>query len=288
MSERSGFFNSFEGDRVYTAAQFVEYFSLFIGNGIFWGGNYVKVNAHAGMDIKVEVGNAFINGYFYINETAPKTITVEPAYATKPRIDRVVLRLDLSQPRRLIFATVKKGEASDTPVPPELQRNNAVWEIALADIRVNAGVTSILQTNITDLRLNKELCGVVAGLVNQPDLTQIFNQYLAKYNELLLLQKDYEGWFSQIKAEIHAQYNTDFDDWSRRPGYTKTTEFLANGNITEKIVNTINKSILATRSTEFLANGNIKETLSFTEPLLTTIKTTIFNADGSISEVISA
>ena len=305
MAEWSSFFNSFEGDRRYTAAEFVEYFASFIGNGVFWGGNYLKVDAVTGMDVQVNVGKAFINGYYYSNRDAAKRLTLGPAHATLPRIDRVVLRLDLSQGGRAITAVVKPGTPAATPAAPGLQRDNAAWELGLADVRVNAGAVSVLQSNITDLRLSGQFCGIVAGLVDQPNLDSIFNQYQAKFTEISTgwdtwfnatkadyptwkaakdtewnaLKTAFQGWFDQVKAELYAQANTDFEDWSRRAGYRKTVTFETNGNINESIVNVLNSTVLATRATTFNGDGSITEKVVFNNPALTTTKTTVFGTN---------
>ncbi len=287
MAEWSCFFNSFEGDRRYTAAEFAEYFAGFIGNGVMFGANYLKVNKNAGMEVLVMPGKGFINGYYYINKSLPKVLVLEPSHITKPRIDRIVLRLNLAHAGRYISAMVKTGEPADSPVPPGLQRDNAVWELGLADVRVNPGVFEILQSNITDLRLSAAYCGIVTGFLEQPDLTQIFNQYNARYEELnshwLAWKNSYEGWITQVKAEAFANVSTDFDDWTRRTGYRLTTTFQPNGNITEEIRNRGNNTLLAGRVTEFLSDGRIKETITFTDPALVTSKTTTF-LDNTITE----
>lgn len=316
MAEWSSFFNSYQGDRRYTAAEFVEYFASFIGNGVFWGGNELKVNSKSLMDITVNTGKAWINGYYYVNRDAVKTLTLEPAHLTLSRIDKVVLRLDLSQPVRRIHATVKKGANADNPTAPALQRDNAIYELGLADIRINPNVSTIQQSNITDLRLNASYCGVVAGLVNQPDLTSIFNQYQSKFNEVSTgwdswfagtkgnwntslsnwnaafadVKALFEGWFAQIKAELFSQVSTDFEDWSRHGGYTMKTNFLSSGNIEETLQNKLNNSVLATRVTEFLADGRIKITLTYSEPRLKTSKIISFGSNlitEDITEVMS-
>jgi len=290
----------------------VEYFASFVGNGVFWGGNYVKVDALTGMDVQVGVGKAFINGYYYSNQDAAKRLTLGPAHASLARIDRVVLRLDLSQSGRNITAVIKPGTPAATPVAPALQRDNAAWELGLADIRVNAGAVSVAQSNITDLRLASQYCGVVAGLISQPDLSDIFNQYQARFNEINsdwddwfeninadwpawkatrdnewnMFKSGFQGWFDQIKAELYATVNTDFEDWSRRAGYKKTVTFGADGNISESIMNMSNYSVLAARNTTFNADGSIVEKLTFNDPALATTRTVTFGND-MVTEVYS-
>ncbi len=218
-----------------------------------------------------------------------------PAHLTKSRIDAIVLRLDLNNSVRAINLKVVTGTPDDSPVPPTLTRNSAIWELGLAFIRINPNVTQILQSNITDLRLSTAFCGVVAALIHQPDLSTIFNQYQTKYNEVnlswnsfyqttenqwLALQSAYTGWFNQIQAEIYTTVCTDFDDWSRRTGYKTVTTFNSNGSITESIENINNSSILATRNTSFPNSTTITETITFNQPSLSVTKTTVFGSSN--------
>jgi hypothetical protein len=73
----------------------------------------------------------------------------------------------------------------------------------LADIYVGAGVISISQSAITDLRLNTELCGIVHGTVEQVDTTTLFNQYLTWLQEKKnQYNQDMLAWTAQKKSEF--------------------------------------------------------------------------------------
>ena len=61
-------------------------------------------------------------------------------------------------------------------------RNDDTYELALADISVNNWVISIHNSYINDLRLNKELCGIVSGTVEEVDTTEVFNTYVSVKN----------------------------------------------------------------------------------------------------------
>ena len=92
MAEKYGFFNSSGGDRVYNAADFAGYFSKLVSNGIFSKtADNLKVAAASGMNLTVQAGSAWIDGYCYEN-TDPLTLTISTADGVNPRIDRVVLR----------------------------------------------------------------------------------------------------------------------------------------------------------------------------------------------------
>ncbi len=163
MTVRSGFFNSIGGDRKYDAARFAEYFGSFIGNGIFpQPANGLKVTANSNMTVTVQPGKAWINGYFLVNDDN-YILTIENADGALNRIDRIVARYDVID--REIRLQVKKGTFSSSPVAPSMQRDSDAYELALADIYIAFGTTSIVQANITDLRKDVNYCGVVDSLI---------------------------------------------------------------------------------------------------------------------------
>lgn len=190
--EKSSFFNSVSHDRTYKAEDWAEYFSSFIGNGVFpVPSTGLQVTANDGMNVTVKTGKAWINGYFYFN-TSDLNVTLATADGQLNRIDRIVVRWDLTN--RLISAEVKSSSFSASPSAPLLQRDADIYELALADIYVGAGVTAITQSNITDQRLNTSLCGVVAAVVDQID-TEAFNAQL-------------QAWFAEYQSLSAAEYNT--------------------------------------------------------------------------------
>jgi len=161
--EKSGFFNSSSGDRVYNAVDFAAYFGDLVSNGLFLKtADVLRVSAAGGMLVQVAVGSGWINGYHYQN-TLPLDLTIPTANGVNPRIDRVVLRWD--NVARSITAQVKSGVAQAVPVPPELTRSADIWELGLADVFVDRAAASIPQSAITDTRMNQQLCGMVNSTV---------------------------------------------------------------------------------------------------------------------------
>ena len=134
---------------------------------------------------------AWINGYFYFN-TGDLAVELDTADGQLNRVDRVVVRWDLTN--RVMSVKVKSSSFSASPTAPALQRDADIYELALADIYVGAGVTAITQSKITDQRLNTSLCGVVAAVVQQID-TAAFNAQL-------------QAWFAEYQSLSAAEYNT--------------------------------------------------------------------------------
>lgn len=188
--EKSSFFNSVNKDRKYKAEDWAEYFSSFIGNGIFPNpSNNLMIEVSSGMTLKVNVGKAWINGYFYYN-TDDFFIVLDNPDGVLKRIDRIVLRWDKTE--RKISVEVKKGTFASQPVAPDLQRDADAYEIGLADIFIDNGVVNLSQSSVTDLRQNKAYCGLVTGTVNQIDGTGLFSQYDSIFND----------WFENIKETL--------------------------------------------------------------------------------------
>lgn len=188
MAQKSSFFNSVGGDRKYRAEDWATYFGSLIGNGYFAGDSTsLQVVAGDGMRVTVKAGRAFINGYFYWL-TEDMTLNLDTADGVLSRIDRVVVRL--SHADRAIVAAVKKSDYASSPTAPELQRDDDVWELALADVLVGVGATAITAANVTDTRLDSNLCGPVAALIKQID-TEAFTQQV--YALMQKLEADIQG-----------------------------------------------------------------------------------------------
>ena len=161
--EKSGFFNSTGGDRVYNATDFASYFGKLVSNGIFYAlPTNLQVTAGSGMQVVVLAGSAWINGYAYEN-TDTLELDIATADGVNPRVDRVVVRW--SAVERSIRLVMLTGMATASPVAPALTRNNDVYELGIADIVVPKGTVLIVAQNITDTRLNTSLCGLVNSLV---------------------------------------------------------------------------------------------------------------------------
>jgi hypothetical protein len=161
MTEKYSFFGSAEGDiRQYDQTDYAEVYKRYIKTGVFPSVENELVVAQtvpARLAVQVNTGQAYIEGYWYGN-TSIKEIDLPAADAVHPRIDRIVLRLDVVNERK-ITAEYLQGTAAVAPVAPDLTRTDQIYEISLAQVRVNAGATSILNANITDERSDLTLCG---------------------------------------------------------------------------------------------------------------------------------
>lgn len=218
---RSGFFNSnITGyddygnpiyDRAEEASFFAEFFADFIGNGVYPNPSTgMQVIADEGMNLKVQTGSCFIKGYRGKVEEVGEIVTLEQADTNYSRIDRIVARLNLEA--REIELHVLKGTPGTNPIAQDLTRNSNIYELALADVTVGKNVSVITQANIADTRLNTSLCGIVSGVIEQVDMTTLFNQYQSWFEEKQAQSDtDYQQWFNDFSELSETEFNVWFN-----------------------------------------------------------------------------
>lgn len=209
MSYTSGFFDAVDlgggdYDREYSAATFAHYFSLLVKNGVFPDpstGMQVKASTNTDMHVSVQPGSGWINGYYItVPENSPEVLTVPTANPSLSRIDSVIMGLNYVE--REIQLYIKPGAVSASPIPVSLQRDNDLYELELAQISVAAGVASIVQANITDMRQNTSRCGIVKGTIDQIDTTDLFAQY----------DDAFQTWFADIQAQLSGDVATNLQN----------------------------------------------------------------------------
>lgn len=198
MAEKYGFFNAVETssgvyDRTYNAEDFANYFSKFISNGVFIEPtNGLKVSAQSGLKVTVKAGSAYIDGYYY-ELTEDKTLTVQVNSSSYVQTDSVVIRLDKTNRKMSLELKNNSTNVSNTSTVKELQ---------LATIRKSVGVSSISASNITDKRPYNEVCGFVAGVVQQISTSDLFSQFTSMFNE----------WFDGIKGQLSGDMATSLQN----------------------------------------------------------------------------
>lgn len=172
--------NQMESDRLYEAEIFRKYFAKFLSTGVYFGDyknykeNSMKVTADGGLNIKVAPGCGIIEGADYENEESRLFTLERPSSGS--RTDRVIVKLDKTLATRETQLYIKQGSGT---TPATLQRDNNIYEICIAEVVVKS-TTNITISDITDKRLDKNLCGIVTSLisVDGEELYQKFQQYI--------------------------------------------------------------------------------------------------------------
>jgi hypothetical protein len=197
VTEHYYMFDSVDGDREYTAQDFADYFNELLTTGVFYrnGQPSLKVTQGTGLHTSLDIGAAYVEGYVYRN-TEPIEFLHAAGDPSYPRIDRIVIRLDKSISKRYVRAFIKEGTPATNPQPPELQRDNMVYEISLAQVRVNPGASTI--ATVTDERLNQSVCGLVSSVIEIPtdDFLADWDVFMNSVNNQLtqLIEDSQQQW----------------------------------------------------------------------------------------------
>lgn len=193
-------------DRLYNDEDFCNYLNKVIGNGVFPNpSTQFEVTKANLFNVSVKPGEAWINGHKVVSDE-DVTIVVAPADSIYDRIDRIIVYSDSEN--RVGGLDVLTGIPTSTPVAPELTRTDDRYELGLATVYVKANSTEIY--TVTDTRPDSAVCGWVAGLIQQVDVSTIYNQWLTAYRNLYsqmqvwqaAMQADFESWLSTLTSEL--------------------------------------------------------------------------------------
>ena len=145
-------FNDVASDRLYSAADWQEYFKSLVGNGVVGEtGNELAIIQQTvpNKSIIVSTGAVAINGAMRVVDVA-FNLTLADNTSGNPRIDRIVARLNTTD--RKLEILVKQGTPGASPSAPALTQDATTWEISIAKILLANGFSSVVTANITDER----------------------------------------------------------------------------------------------------------------------------------------
>ena len=192
MSVTSGFFNSQNGDRKYTAEQFSELFNSLITDGVFSniGSAFMVSAGSSGMTVNVGVGRSWFDSIWLYND-ALLPIALSPSEVLLNRIDAVVIEVDKAEGVRAGSIKIVEGTPLSTPSKPVLTKDANVTQYPLAYIYVAAGATSITQANITNAVGTSE-CPYVTGILKTQEIDNIVAQW----------QSEFDIWFENLDVTL--------------------------------------------------------------------------------------
>lgn len=152
-------------DRVYTAEDIRRPYDVVFTDGIKPDADgtladFLKVTATGGLGISVAAGHAKLGGAWFWNKSA-FNITLDVG-STSVRYDCVIVRNDDSDSVRDPMIYIKSLSA--VPTVSDLIRNDKIYEVCVAYIRVPALATGIAASDITDTRDEGRLCNVMSGV----------------------------------------------------------------------------------------------------------------------------
>lgn len=230
MAQRSGLFDSTEivetiegypkGNRAETADFFAKYFSNFISNGVFAKPTTnFQVTASGGMTVNIKPGSCFINGYMAWDEENEShefpTDTARHDYYFIQRLylpDGAITKMWLTDP-----------DVTSIPV-----RTATTHDLIIAMVRVPANGREITDSMITDYRFDTDKCGIVHGVIDQLDTSDIalqLNTAVQEYitaaeNSLVTWQGSFDQWFEAVKNQLSGDAATALEANKMARAYT--------------------------------------------------------------------
>lgn len=169
ITYKAGFYNNKKDangndDRVYTAEDIRKPYTSIYSRGIKpeadgTAGATLKVSATGGMNISVASGEANLGAWFE-NDSA-FIITLDTSTGSD-RYDCVIIRNDDNDGVRMPSIYIKS--LTRVPTANDLTRNDKIYEICVAYVRVPALADQITQSNIVDTREDGQLCNVMSGV----------------------------------------------------------------------------------------------------------------------------
>lgn len=277
---RSGFFNSVDGDRLYDANRFAEYFASFIGNGVFSEpASCLQIQVDSGMDVKIKEGKAWINGYILVNDA--DYIETIPSEAVLNRIDRYVVRLHFANREMTIVR--KQGTASSSPVAPAVTRDANMYELSLALITIASGTSTLTTGMITDTRTDTDVCGYVSSTITTTPYLAPLRVIKSDESGKLSVSSvtDIElGYLSGVTSPLQAQIN------AKQATINGAASTIVSSNLTNNRALVSNGSGKVAVST--VTDTEIGYLSGVTSPLQTQINAKQATINGAASTIVSS
>ena len=178
------------------------------------GDNFAVTASGTGMSVTLQPGygwlrrNAHWGTVVWMEE--PETFILDPADGTLSRIDVIALRLD--KDNNTAQPILRKGTFSNAPTFTAPVRDTHADEVYAASILVQPGAVKILQSEVTDLRLNETYCGIMRdGITGIPtaQLQEQAQQLIEQLRTELQGVKDQTG--LMLKSVYDADNNGEVD-----------------------------------------------------------------------------
>ena len=210
MSFSFGFFNAKNMDRTYTAEDFTNYLSSIICNGVFdTYGNCFSVTAGIGTTVVIGTGKAWIDGHYFINDTAYTLDLTKYVDESLSRYVTIGISCDVSENVRACKLEVKTGTAATTPTISVFEDTASKKFLTIAAVFLKGGTKTITSDNIFDIREDENKCGYVKCVLGK-----------CRVSEILMALSIYRSTVADLKEQVQdlssqvASLTTRLDDFT--------------------------------------------------------------------------
>ena len=191
MAFHSGFFNSKNLDRTYTAENFNDYLSSIICNGIQdnYGDCFKLTAASSGLSVSVGRGKAWINGHYFINDARYSIDLSEYMDESLPRYVGLAIYLDTTEAVRSVTLKLFPGTPAENPQLPSIPQDEDHVRLLMYAVRLNPGATELSERDWYDYREDRNVCGYCRCILGKCRVTEMLAQLaqieadISEYNE---------------------------------------------------------------------------------------------------------
>lgn len=216
MAITYGFYDSYNGDRKYTAGQISSMFDGLITDGVFEeiDEKFMTIPSE-GMQVIVKSGKAWFDHTWLIND-AWYTLTIPKSDITRDRWDAIVLETNHDDTVRRSEIKVIQGEPSYAPVKPTMVTGALINQHPLAYVKVRASTTVILASDI-EIRVGFSDCPFITGLLQVTSLDDLFNAWNQQFHDFQeSKEQDYQSFLDSSQKVFNdwmLEQQTSFMTW---------------------------------------------------------------------------
>lgn len=214
MALTYGFFDSINGDRLYSSSQLSTLFNGIISDGVFANiGSMLNVTApDNGRYVIVGTGRAWFNGIWVNNDSAfpiPRNVNdqitdIVPDFQFT-RIDAVVIKIDRSMAVRAATIELFAGEPAPNPVKPVPIDTDYVSYHVLAYITIPPNATQITNSMI-EIAVGTDATPLVTGILKTASLEELWIQWEGEFDDWMDSNSStFSLWWNDMKRVINGE-----------------------------------------------------------------------------------
>lgn len=188
MALEYGFYDSYNGDRVYSARSVNEIFEGVITDGVYAGiGDEFAVKPSSGLQATIGTGRAWFKSTWNKNPIVTP-ITFDKADPVYARIDTVCICAKQGIPDRDNDFYIYKGTIQTNPEPPIIVDEDNVFYLPLANVTIRPAADEIRSSDI-EILVGKTRCPYVTSIIQQTDITKLFARW----------EDQFVQWWSRVR-----------------------------------------------------------------------------------------
>lgn len=165
------------------------------------GDNFAVTADGSGMSVTLQPGYGWLKRDTHwgvaVWTDAPITLALDAADGVLSRVDVIVLQLD--KDANTAQPVLRKGAYSNAPAFTPPVRDAHADEIYVASVLVRPGAVAIAAADITDQRLNEEVCGLMRDGVTGIPTQTLYEQWAAFCAQT---EETFDAWFGRIQAQF--------------------------------------------------------------------------------------